>query len=372
MPAPRDAIVKYCEKLLPQTADMNAYIHWNQIGFDNLAKDYGQGFGTTCGFLPHYLLWRFGCRDSTLVNRSEPPEGLVHRIGQNLSIFQPVYKKVTRPSWNALDTEQKTRDVANGKGPQPGDFIIVRGGFWLEKSTNIRDRDSAHIMVLLKVLEANGKQVKWLVAQSGVSTNARLQGAHITVLNGTLREDAVMEGNAEHKGPNLVFVSNILGEEANFPRRVIGYCNLDALTFGGPPAQTLHQLVESNWMVPAINNPKQVNVWMGWYELASPGGFIPLHPTYVLLHRGHEAYRLEKGLGPYFCTARGIWTLTGNMVTITWPDGEKQSWTMATTFVPRLQTTGAPQTPNTGKLTRVQQIPPKKAPPEISPNWLVE
>ena len=45
---------------------------------------------------------------------------------------------------------------------------------------------------------------------------------------------------------------------------------------------------------------------------------------------------------------------------------------MATNFVPRLSTTGTPQTPNTGKLTRVQQVPPKKAPPEISPTWLVE
>lgn len=143
-------IVALCKKLLPETTERSSFIHWHQVGFDSIAKDYGQGAGTTCGFLPHWLLWRFGCRDNTLVNRSSPPEGLSYLIGENLSIFMPnTAKKLARRSWVALDTEQKTRDAAAGKGPQQGDFVIIRGGYWMEKATGKRTRDSAHIFVLL-------------------------------------------------------------------------------------------------------------------------------------------------------------------------------------------------------------------------------
>lgn len=370
MAAPRDAIVELCKQFLPETTDMNKYVHWHEVGFDNIAKDYGQGMGTTCGFLPHWLLWRFGCRDNTLVNRSSPPEGLTYRIGENLSIFQPAPKRL-RPSWMKMD-EQRTRDAATGKGgPKPGDFVIIRGGYWKNKSTGIRDVDSAHIFVLLDVLEANGKTVKWRVAQSGVSNNAFQQGAHITTLSGELREGEVLEANTQVKGPNLVFVANILGEEPNFPRRVMGYCDIDQVGFGAGPSATFTKLFDSRFRTATTNDVAKVNPWFGWYEIASPGGFIPLNKPYLLLHRGHEAFRVEKGLGPYFCTARGLWTLSGKRIDIVWegstPD---QSWTMATTYTPRTKTAGIPISGNTGQIVRVAQIP--KTPAELMLHWRVE
>lgn len=246
MSAPRDRIVDFCKLRLPQTKAMGEFIHWNEVGFDNLAKDYGQGFGTTCGFLPHYLLWRFGCRDNSLVNRSAPVEGLTYHIAQNLSLFQPGTKQ-PRQSWNALDTEQKTRDVAKGGVVKPGDFVIIRGDFWKNKSTGVRDLDSSHIFVLLEEVENKGKDVTWLVAQSGASNNAYEQAAHITTLKGELREGEVMDLGRPHKGPNLVFVANILNEEPNFPRRVVGYTNLDAVGFGAAGEAKFHQLVDRNW-----------------------------------------------------------------------------------------------------------------------------
>lgn len=372
MAAPRDPIVAFCEQFLPETTKPDNFIHWNQVGFDNLAKDYGQGFGTTCGFLPHYLLWRFGCRDNTLVNRSAPVEGLSYHISQNLSLFQPG-RKQPRPSWTALDNEQKTRDAIKPGTLKPGDFVIIRGDFWKNKATNVRDIDSSHIFVFLKQVEASGNKVKWRVAQSGQNTNARMQAAHITTLTGELREGEVMDLGKPYKGPNLVFIANIDGEEPNFPRRVVGYTNLDAVSFGAASATRFHQLVDERWRKTTTNNPMKVNPWMGWYEVSSPGGFIMANKTFVLLHRGHEAYRLERTLGPYFCTARGLWTLDGTTVDVVWDDGsDPQSWSMATTFVPRIATTGTPRTPHTGTLTRVQQVPPKKVPAEIMPNWLVE
>ncbi|MBX3498589.1 MAG: hypothetical protein KF889_04030 [Alphaproteobacteria bacterium] len=369
MAAPREAIVALCKKLLPETTAVGEYVHWHEIGFDNLAKDYGQGMGTTCGFLPHWLLWRFGCRDNTLVNRSSPPEGLTYRIGANLSIFQPT-KAQPRPSWIRLD-EQKTRDAASGRGgPKPGDFVIIRGGFWLEKSTGERTRDSAHIFVLLDVLEANGKTVKWRVAQSGVSNNAFQQGAHITTLTGELREGEVLEANTQAKGPNLVFVANILGEEPNFPRRVIGYVDIDKIGFGAGPSAKFTQLFENRFRTPTTNDITKVNQWFGWYEMASAGGFIALNKPYLLLHRGHEAYRLEKGLGRYACSARGMWTLTGNKIDIVWEDTTPdQSWTMATSYTPRTKTAGVPVSGNAGEIVRVAEIP--KTPSDIMMDWRV-
>jgi hypothetical protein len=52
--------------------------------FFEITKDYG-GIGTTCGYLPAWMLWRLGCRDPRLVNRSEPSAGLVYTVGRNIS-----------------------------------------------------------------------------------------------------------------------------------------------------------------------------------------------------------------------------------------------------------------------------------------------
>lgn len=360
MAAPRDAIVALCKQFLPETKELDQYIHWHEVGFDNIAKDYGQGMGTTCGFLPHWLLWRFGCRDNTLVNRSSPPEGLTYRVGWNISMFTPDGKR-TPPSWMTMN-EQRTRDAASGKGgPNSGDFVVVRGGYWLNPSTGKHDLDSQHIFVLLDVVEANGKAVSWRVAQAGASNNALQQAAHITTLTGKLSEDEALEGNMKVKGPNLVF-----GD-----RRVIGYCDIDKVGFGAGPSAKFIQLFDSRFRTSTTNDVNKVNAWFGWYEIASPGGFVPLHKPFLLLHRGHEAFRLEKGLGPYFCTARGVWTLTGKRIDIVWEDSTPdQSWTMATTYTPKTRTAGIPISSNTGEIVRVAQIP--KTPSEIMMNWRVD
>src|SRR5262245_24220988 len=146
----REAIVKLCRQALRNK------IYWNTIGFDHLAKDYGQGSGTTCGFLPHWLLWRLGCNDTGLVNRSSPGQGFKWRTGQNLEIFTKHRSSVIVDSGLAKimagvkpDDDKKNKDLrdalaAGKRGPQPGDFIIIRGDNWMNKTTHVRDRDSSH------------------------------------------------------------------------------------------------------------------------------------------------------------------------------------------------------------------------------------
>ncbi len=357
----RAAAVRLCEAFLPETSKRGEYLHWRQIGFDHIAKDYGQGFGTTCGFLPLWMLWRLGCRDNTLVNRAAPNEGLTYRIGENISIFSA--RK--RPSWIRLDSEIDTRAVANGGGPKPGDACVIRGGNWKNPQTGVRDRDSAHIMVLLEVLKADGKKIQWRVAQTGVSNDALQQGGQITTLNAELREGDTPEANGTHKGPNIIFVANILNEEPNFPRRLIGWSTLEKVGLGAVPKAAFTDLFQARRLEAAENSPGKIMEWLGWYQIADPGGFVPLAPSFLLLDRGHEAYRLAKvNVGPYLCQAAGVWTRSGATLQVQWDDGRRQSWTVQRLFTPKVKTEGTPLSANTGLLTMLP-----KAPDVLPLNW---
>lgn len=354
----RETIIELCEKLLPETTDRASYCHWNEIGFDHIAKDYGQGSGTTCGFLPHWLLWRLGCQDASVVNRSAPEQNLKYRIGENLSIFS------THASYVRVDGKLASAMASNKGGPKPGDFVIIRGGFWKNKETGVRDRDSAHIFVLLDVVKADGKSVTWRIAQTGVSNDAMQQGGQIMTLTGKLKDEDVLEGKTAMKGPNLVFVANILGEEPNFPRRVSAYVDIEQIALGAVPNAMFTKLFETRKDEAARNDPNTIYPWLGWYEEASPGGFIMMHPTYILLERGHEATRLTRGLGPHMVDANGVWTRTGDKLEIQWRDGRRQAWEVKTTFVPKPATTGTPLSGNGGTLNRL-----KKMPDELPAKW---
>ena len=363
----RDKVRQLCESYLPETANRNEILHWHQIGFDHIAKNYGEHSGTTCGFLPHWLLWRLGCRDATLVNRTSPDDGLMFRIGKNLSIFQSEWKKPIA-SWVPVNTADETMKLMSKKdGPQCGDFVIVRGGMWKDDGGE-RTRDSAHIFVLLDVLEATDRKVVWRVAQSGLSTDAFHQGGAIQTMTGKLIDDATDDGKKKHDGPNLIFKSNILNEETDFPRRVIGYTNLGAVGFGAVPDPAFTGLFDKRIKERATNDAGKVMQWLGWWELAPAGGFIPLGPTYLLLERGHEVSRLERVCaGTWACKAAGIWTRDGSKLEIEWDDGTPdQSWTITSTFVPRESTTGVANSSGVGPLTKL-----KKPPTVVPPRWVL-
>src|SRR5262249_31479690 len=74
-----------------------------------ICKNYQPGFGTSCGCLPHWLLWRLGCSDKSLVNRSEV--GYTYRPGQNISIVYNHPKTKRSPQAAFL--------------PKAGDLILV-------------------------------------------------------------------------------------------------------------------------------------------------------------------------------------------------------------------------------------------------------
>jgi hypothetical protein len=395
----REDIIKLCQMALRNK------IYWNQVGFDHIAKDYGQGSGTTCGFLPHWLLWRLGCNDPGLVNRSSPGQGLRWRTGDNLAIFTRHRSSVVvdgalakimagvkpDPAKNG-DKNQDVRDAlaAGKRGPRPGEFVIIRGANWMNDKTHQRDRDSAHIFVLLDILRADGKQVEWRVAQTGigaynVSNGHIMQGGEITTLKGKLTDGDFQEGpeaNKPKQGPHLVFKADIRGEEPDFPRRVTTFTNLDQVSFGLAPDKDFTDLFEKHWSEQTTNEWMTIVQWLGWYEEVNTGGFIGMAPAYLVLERGHEATRFTRvgagGFGGYRMETRGAWTLDGNRLEIEWakPPGRmasggiadamgwSQAWSVARVFVPRQANIGTPLTKTAGSLTSL-----KKMPPEVPPEW---
>ena len=106
--------------------------------------------------------------------------------------------------------------------------------------------------------------------------------------------------------------------------------------------------------------------------MENAGGFIMMNQSYVLLHRGHEAYRFDRPFssGMYGMVERGLWTLQGDMVNLTWAGSQTtMSWRMEARFFPKVETVGTPQNGSSGKLTRVAAIPGSKLPDWIPGNW---
>lgn len=108
--------------------------------FKFIAKDFG-GKGTTCGFLPHALMYVLGCRDPKQVNRTEP--GLKYIPGWNL-----------RQIWNAGRAPFKRFSL--GSKPEPGDIVYVSNG----------PPNTEHVFVFLGAVIENGVTY-WLSADGG-------------------------------------------------------------------------------------------------------------------------------------------------------------------------------------------------------------
>lgn len=68
---------------------VNLYVPCDQGDdkFTEIAKGYVYPYGTTCGFLVQWALWRSGCRNPKIVNREEPDDGLKFHNGMNLAML---------------------------------------------------------------------------------------------------------------------------------------------------------------------------------------------------------------------------------------------------------------------------------------------
>lgn len=111
--------------------------------FKEVCKDFGNS-GTTCGFLCHWLMWRLGVRDPSVVNRSEPSDGLKYIPGMNIAM---IFRGGKAP-W---------RKMKAGDTPEPGDVCLVSNG----------PPATEHVFVFVsQEVDANGA-VFWNTADGG-------------------------------------------------------------------------------------------------------------------------------------------------------------------------------------------------------------
>lgn len=113
---PEDGFISGQSELIHEVAAtlLSKYVpsDWDDSTFQEIINgDYG-GIGTTCGYLPHWLIWRLGCRTKSLVNRTDADNGLTYVIGKNIA----------RLRWNPLFK------VYNGSTPLPGDIVYISAG----------------------------------------------------------------------------------------------------------------------------------------------------------------------------------------------------------------------------------------------------
>ncbi|MES2823450.1 MAG: hypothetical protein V4732_07605 [Pseudomonadota bacterium] len=161
----RKLVVPLIEKYLPKSGSL---VTSGTIGMDHICKDWTGG-GTTCGFLPHWLLWRLGCKDKVVINRYEPDTVFEYKDQVNLGRFLS-HKQFTRVAF------PDTGYGANAKGPndekllnlqispKAGDAVIIQG------NKSPKGNDTSHIFVVLDdgIWDSTVKgKGTWRVAETG-------------------------------------------------------------------------------------------------------------------------------------------------------------------------------------------------------------
>ena len=183
---------------------------WTEI-----IKDYTEG-GTTCGFLCHWLMWRLGAVNRKtnkavrkIVNRSEPSRGLDYVDTQNIGRIHQGGNAPFRPAEGRPDER-----------PNPGDLVFVAN---LEAGKTLKE----HVFVFLEEEhdDIDGTwQVWWRTAEAGQNDRA----------------DRSSKGEYCKFKRRRVFAGKpfrrVSEKEDDKPgRRVIGWLDLDELTYTDPP-----------------------------------------------------------------------------------------------------------------------------------------
>jgi hypothetical protein len=152
--------------------------------YAEVCKDYGN-VGTTCGYLPQWMLWRLGVRDPKIVNRTEPQDGLHYTVGANISML-----------WQG--SKYPFVDFHPGILPKPCDIGYVSNGPPLTE----------HVFVILAVTPNPDGTFTLTVAEAGQTNTEGKQCARI-----------------HHP---------VLSHRTVGSRTLIGWLSLDNLTYSAP------------------------------------------------------------------------------------------------------------------------------------------
>ena len=172
-----------------------------------ICKNYQPGFGTSCGCLPHWLLWRLGCSDTSLVNRSEV--GYRYRPGQNISIIYNHPKTKKSPQVAFL--------------PKAGDLILVDDQEWMKSHVEAKEKYlHQHVFCFVRQTQDGGKTV-WETAESGHASSKAATG--------------VVEAGPSSRQLTVANGKVWLTQEGGGMRFVFGWLSLGDLAFKDPPDQ---------------------------------------------------------------------------------------------------------------------------------------
>jgi hypothetical protein len=214
MAVDRKLVVPLIEKYFPKDGTL---VEPGKIGIDHICKDFIGG--TTCGFLPHWLLWRLGCKDTKLINRYEPDTAFTYKDGaDNFTRFSghSLFTKVAFPDtgWGARLKGANDEMFLNQTAyPKAGDAVIIQGN----KKAN--GDETSHIFVILEepIWDANVKgKGTWRIAETGQGDVGK--SGHITTRGFEFK--------------NGRWWVNAKGKAAD--KWMIGWMNISKLEFGPP------------------------------------------------------------------------------------------------------------------------------------------
>jgi hypothetical protein len=159
----------------------------NDAQFEEVTQGRNHSSGySACGDLINFVMYRLGCRDSSLVNRDEPDSGLAWHVGENIS----------RP-YNGAKAAGIWVSAKPDIDPNPGDLVLI--GQWPDEQEHV-----------FCVLDVNGNE--WTSGDYG-QVNASGQ-------------------------PSSKLVSRTRSGTKLGSRTIIGWVNLDALPLAAAPDMT--------------------------------------------------------------------------------------------------------------------------------------
>jgi len=260
----------------------SGYIRQGMIGFDHIAKDYSTGYGTTCGYLPHWLLWRLGCTDGKLINRYEPDTPFKYRNGKNINnIFaHPAFINLIAVKNN------NTRFLEGSIYPKAGDAVIIKGAA----------ANTEHVFVVLDEGSwTDGETGSWHIAQMGQKSSS-VEAGHATTCAVKYKNGKWMVGS----------------------RWMLGWLDLDRVTFGSQLFRT--DPLPGYSQLPSTTAGSMVGVWKVLCDNSSNGWFY-------MFQKGFRAFWAPLD-SPGHLGGGGFWIPQGNSVAIQWDDGSWESMTV--------------------------------------------
>ncbi len=283
----REYIKALCEAYFPDPDHLYAV---GSVGMDHITKDWSHK-GTTCGFLPHWLLWKTGCTDGKLVNRYEPDAAFRFTNGQNLTKLSAY-----QPAWVPFFAGNPGHIGAFRDGtrrPSCGDIVIIQGKPHADGS------DSGHVFVALDGGAISGNECTYYKAETGQKTNSMEQAGRRNY------------GRFLFDGKKWVSLDNFAEP---LERYITGWLNVANCPFGSFPDKGVYEYLSAWAQKSSAGQPPASSVIGIWY-ITCPAE--SLCGWYYMFHKGFRLFYAEASQ-PSVIRGAGYWYTENGHIYIAW------------------------------------------------------